>query len=222
MRTWGEGHDCAGLYLEIYGNKSQGRPSAWTRLNGIIVNPVTHFLSGWAVANCVSPLERRERALVTLACVAPDVDGLGAIPDLLTRNSAHPLHWFSQYHHQLHSLAFAVVVAATCFIFSKHQWMTALLAFSSFHLHLLEDVLGSRGPDGYQWPIPYLAPFSQAAQISWSGQWGLNAWPNFAITIGFLAVTFYLARRRGFSPLEMISHRADRAFVETLRARFPA
>lgn len=156
-----------------------------------------------------------------MASVVPDVDGLGAIPDLLTRNSAHPLNWFSQYHHQLHSLAFAFIVAAICFVFAKHKGTTALLAFASFHLHLLEDVLGARGPDGYQWPIPYLAPFGRTAQIAWSGQWALNAWPNFAITIALLGLTFYLAWRRGFSPLEMISQRADRAFMETLRRRFP-
>ena len=181
---------------------------------------MTHFLSGWALANCVPSLERRERAFVTLACVVPDVDGLGAIPELLTRNSVHPLNWFSQYHHQLHSLAFGLFVTAICFAFAKHRWTTALLAFASFHLHLFEDVLGARGPDGYQWPIPYLTPFSQAARIAWIGQWALNAWPNFAITIGLLALAFYLAWRKGFSPLEMISRRANRAFAVALRKRF--
>jgi hypothetical protein len=186
------------------------------------MNPVTHFLTGWALANCVPSLERKERAMMALACVIPDVDGLGAVADLLTRTSAHPTEWFSRYHHQLHSLAFAIAVAAVCFVFVKRRWMTGGLVLLSFHLHLLEDVLGSRGLDGYQWPIPYLAPFSEAAQIMWSGQWGLNAWPNFAITIGLLGLMFFLAWRKGFSPLEMVSARADRKFVETLRARFGA
>jgi inner membrane protein len=186
------------------------------------MNPVTHFLTGWALANCAASFERKERAPTTLACITPDVDGLGAVADLLTRNSAHPNEWFSRYHHQLHSLPFAIVVAAVCFVLAGRRWVTASLALLSFHLHLLEDVLGSRGPDGYQWPIPYLAPFSNAAQIQWSGQWALNAWPNFAITIGLLALTFFLAWKKGFSPVEMLSARADRRFVETLRARFGA
>lgn len=101
------------------------------------------------------------------------------------------------------------------------RWKTALLALLSFHIHLFEDVLGSRGPDGYQWPIPYLSPFSQSLQLSWRGEWGLNAWPNVAITVGLLCVTFWLAWRRGFSPLEMISAKADGAFVRALRRRFP-
>ena len=77
-----------------------------------------------------------------------------------------------------------------------------------------------RHPDGDQWPISYLIPFSNALQLSWSGQWELNAWPNFAQTIALLGLTFHLAYRRGFSPLEIVSERADTAFVATLRQRF--
>jgi hypothetical protein len=36
-----------------------------------------------------------------------------------------------------------------------------------------------------------------------------------------LLLTFLLTRRRGYSPLEMLSVQADRAFVETLRRQFP-
>ncbi len=184
------------------------------------MSPVTHFLTGWVFANCFR-IERKERALVTLACVAPDLDGLGIIPELLTRNSAHPLLWFSQYHHSLHNLAFALVVAAIAFALATQKWKTGMLALLSFHVHLFEDVLGSRGPDGDQWPIPYLAPFSSALQLTWRSQWELNAWPNIAITIALLSITFWLAWRRGFSPLEMVSAKADCAFVSTLRRRFP-
>jgi inner membrane protein len=184
------------------------------------MSPVTHFFTGWVFANCFD-LKRRDRALVTLACVAPDVDGLGIIPELLTRNSAHPLLWFSLYHHSLHNLAFAVVIAAVAFALAAQKWKTGLLALLSFHIHLFEDVLGSRGPEGYQWPIPYLAPFSSSLQLVWRGQWGLNAWPNIVITIVLLVVTLWLAWRRGFSPLEMVSAKADRALVETLRRRYP-
>ncbi len=183
------------------------------------MSPVTHFLSGWVFANCAR-LDRRERAIVTLACVAPDVDGLGIIPELLTRNSSHPLLWFTLYHHSLHTLAFSVAVAVIAFALARQRWKTALLSLASFHLHLFEDILGSRGPDGYQWPIPYLAPFSSSLQLVWRGEWGLNAWPNVAITVLLLLITLWLAWRRGFSPLEMISQRVDTDFVRTLRQRF--
>jgi inner membrane protein len=185
------------------------------------MSPVTHFLSGWVLANCAR-LDRKDRALVTLACVAPDIDGFGIIPELLTRNSAHPLLWFTLYHHSLHNLAFALVVAAVAFALATRKWTTGVLALLSFHLHLFEDVLGSRGPDGYQWPIAYLEPFSSSLQFALRGQWALNAWPNVALTIALLLVTLWLAWRRGFSPLEMISTKADAALVATLRQRFPA
>lgn len=184
------------------------------------MNPVTHFLVGWMVAN-TGGLDRRERAAVAIAGVIPDVDGLGAIPELLTRNSAHPLTWFSEYHHTLHNVTFGVVVAGVSFLVATRRWKTAALAFLSFHLHLFGDLVGARGPDGHQWPIPYLLPFSHAWQWTWQGQWALNAWPNFALTIALLLATFYLAWKRGFSPLEIVSSSADKAFVRTLRARFP-
>lgn len=184
------------------------------------MSPVTHFLTGWILANSAS-LSRRERALVTLAGVVPDIDGLGIVAEYLTRNSRHPLEWFSAYHHSLHSLPFAVVVAAATFALATQRWKTASLAFLSFHIHLLEDLVGSRGPDRYQWPIPYLMPFSRACELTWHGQWMLNAWPNFAIAISLLLLTFYLAWKRGRSPLEMVSLRADAAFVAALRTRIP-
>jgi len=183
------------------------------------MSPVTHFLTGWVFANCAR-LDRRERAIVTLACVVPDIDGLGIIPELLTRNSAHPLLWFTLYHHSLHTLAFSLVVTIVAFALARQRWKTAFLSLVSFHLHLFEDVLGSRGPDGYQWPIPYLSPFSSSLQLAWRGEWGLNAWPNVAITVVLLGITFWLAWRRGFSPLEMVSQKADASLVYALRRRF--
>ena len=184
------------------------------------MSPVTHFLTGWVFANCTK-IGPRERAIVALASVAPDIDGLGIIPELLTRDSAHPLLWFSLYHHSLHTLLF-LVIAGAAFLLATQKWKTGLFALLSFHLHLFEDLLGSRGPDGYQWPIPYLRPFSSTLQLTWQGQWQLNAWPNIAITAVLLGTTLWLARRRGFSPLEMISAKLDRGLVEALRHRFPS
>jgi inner membrane protein len=163
---------------------------------------------------------RRERAVIALAGVAPDLDGLGIVPELLTAHSKHPLPWFSEYHHVLgHNIGFAIVCAIAAYLLCR-SWKATALAFLSFHLHLFCDLIGARGPDGYQWPLPYLSPFSNRWQLVWSGQWALNAWPNFAITFALLIATFYLAWRRGFSPLEMVSRKADVTFVDALHIRF--
>ena len=177
---------------------------------------------GWAVANAVPSLGKRDRAIVTLASVVPDLDGLGIVVERLTQNSSHPLYWWSDYHHTLgHNLGFALVVTALAAIFARQKFTTTPLAFFSFHLHLLADLVGARGPDGEQWPIPYLLPFSNKLQLTWAGQWALNAWPNIVITALLILLAFVLARRRGFSPLEMFSTKADAALVDTLRTRFP-
>ena len=184
------------------------------------MSPVTHLLASWLVAS-VPKLERRDVALITFAGVAPDLDGLGAIPELLTRHSSHPLDWFSRYHHVLaHNLTFAVLAAIAVFVLSKRRWLTAGLAFLTVHLHLAMDLLGSRGPDGYNWPIPYLEPFSSKLQLAWSGQWVLNSWQNVAITCVLLCLTIIRAIQTGSSPVSVFSPGVDRKVVEALRARW--
>ena len=186
------------------------------------MSPITHFLMGWAVANTLPSLTKRERVFVTLASVVPDVDGLGIIAEKLTQNSSHPLNWWTDYHHILgHNIGFALLVAGLAAVFSKQKLMTSLLVFLSFHLHLIGDLVGARGPDGDQWPIPYLLPFSNHMRLTWSGQWALNAWPNMVITAALIALSLILARTRGYSPLEMISAKADASLVRVLRSRFP-
>ena len=72
----------------------------------------THFFAGWLVASTAKDLTPRERGLIAFAGVAPDLDGLGIIGELATRNSAHPVTWYSDYHHVLgHNIGFALFVA---------------------------------------------------------------------------------------------------------------
>jgi inner membrane protein len=223
------------------------------------MSPVTHFFAGWLLAS-VSPtgrpttLTRREKALVVAAAVAPDIDGIGIVPELLTRNTSHPLLWFSHYHHSLHTLAFALFCTLAAYIIAgplaharpfatsspisdftfgpdirrpppsnrhlpTHPWLTAFLVFISFHLHLLCDLIGARGPDGDQWPIPYLKPFSNAVQLTWHAQWALNAWQNFVITGLLLLATFWIAWKYSSSPVELVSQSANDSFVFALRRR---
>lgn len=182
------------------------------------MNPATHLLISWSVANTCN-INRRERALVTIAGVIPDIDGAGIFMDFF--RSDHLPHLFVKYHHVLgHNIGFCIFLCLLAFSLARRRILSTLLVFLSFHVHLLGDLAGAMGPDGYQWPIPYLLPFSDAWQLVWSGQWELNAWPNIAITIITGFIMFYIAWKRGISPLEIISIKANDAFVAALRNRF--
>ncbi len=181
------------------------------------MSPVTHLLHGWALAQFLG--ERRDRIIVTVAAVVPDVDGLGIVPEILTRHSTHPLNWFSEYHHLLaHNLWAALLTTVAAAALARKKAATALLACASFHLHLLGDLLGSRGPDGYQWPIQYLYPVS-SKEWTWSGQWSLASWQNVVITIALLVFAWYVARVKRITPVEMFSTCADAAVVRTIVRR---
>jgi inner membrane protein len=184
------------------------------------MHPISHLLIGWTLANSAD-LQRRDRMLVTLSGFIPDIDGLGVLADMLTENTRHPLYLYDKYHHVIaHNVTFGICLVLVTWALAKRRCLTALLVFLSFHLHLLGDIVGSRGPDGCQWPIPYLLPFSEAWQLSWRHQWALKAWPNVTLTLVLLALALYWAWRRGRSPLELLSLRADMALTRTLRNRF--
>jgi len=185
------------------------------------MNPISHFFASWLVSNTTS-LNRRERTLITIAGVVPDLDGLVIIGDFFSKNSEYPLELWGKYHHVLtHNIGFAILVTlCSLAIAKKRKYMTALLVWISFHLHLFGDLVGARGPEGYQWPIPYLLPFSNTWQLAWKGQWALNAWPNLVITAIAIISTLFLAWKKSYSPIEIISQKADNAFIEILHIRF--
>lgn len=189
-------------------------------VGGNLVHPVTHLLAGWAIANAAD-LDPRDSAIVAVAGAAPDLDGLGWVVEAATFNTDTPLVWYSEYHHVLgHNIGFCLLYCAVALLLGHRRLLVGVTAFLSFHLHLLFDLAGSRGADGYQWPIPYLKPFSDAWQLTWSGQWRLGAWQNDALAALLMFVMLYLAWRRGYSPLAVFSRGADQKFIDTLRARF--
>ena len=184
------------------------------------MNPITHLLVSWVIADS-GDFNKRERAVITFSGVVPDIDSFGIIAEQLTKNTEKPLLWWSDYHHIIgHNIGFGILVAVSAFIVAKKKWKTMYFSLFCFHLHLLCDIIGAKGPDGYQWPIPYLVPFSNVIQITWKYQWEINAWPNFIITIAALMLTFYYALKHGYSILEIVSKKVDQVFVRTLKSRF--
>ena len=184
------------------------------------MSPVTHLLISWSLAN-IKEFEKRDRAIITLSGLSPDVDGLGVLIDFATGHFEQPFYWWNKLHHVVgHNLFFALGLSLVTFWFAKNKKVTPLMVFLAFHIHLLGDLLGARGPDGYQWPIPYFYPLADAFQLVWPGQWALNSWQNMLITLITLIIMFIIARNRGYSPLEIISTRLDHKFIQTIRNRF--
>jgi membrane-bound metal-dependent hydrolase YbcI (DUF457 family) len=185
------------------------------------MNIITHALVGWALATALPGLSREEKGWVVASSVAPDLDGLGLFAEMATRNTASPLFWWSEYHHLLlHNLFFALIFSLAAAAFTRRA-LLGVVVFGSVNLHFLCDLAGSRGPDGYPWPLYYLWPLSDQPALAVSWQWQLNAWPNVAISLALLGYTFWLARRSGHSPLELVSTRANGVLVAALRQRFP-
>ncbi len=135
-----------------------------------------------------------------------------------------PTEYYASLHHWLlHGAAGALVVAGALCWRAKERGKVFVLALLAFHLHLLCDIVGSRGPDPSEgiWPLYYLGPFSdRSGVLIWQDQWALNGWQNVSLTVVLLIWAFYLAWRHDRSPLQPWAERAHRALVDTLRARF--
>ena len=184
------------------------------------MSPITHFLASWIVAAKTTD-NPRDCRLVTLAGLAPDLDGLGLVVDVVKNaaNGTQSYYYYQQYHHSLlHGIAGAVVIAAVLAALARQRWRVFVFALFAFHLHLLCDLLGSRGPEaGDFWPIYYFAPFSNYPMWLWRGQWKLDGWQNQLISVVLLAWSFHLALVRGHSFVGVLNRRADTVFVRTLR-----
>lgn len=180
------------------------------------MHPQTHALLSWILAEAAHLEHRRDRLIVLAAGLAPDLDGL----TILAGQEAYHTWHRTLLHHGLGAASMALVATAC----AKQRLRTGLLALAAIHLHFACDMIGSAGPDGSRWAVPYLVPFLMPDRhpgfvAPW--QWGLASWQNVLITIAALAVCVRLAVLRGRTLLEFWP-RVDAAIVETLRRRFGA
>jgi hypothetical protein len=186
------------------------------------MSPITHFMVSWPVAEAVGRT-RRERLCITLAGMLPDLDGAGLLVDLGNRVLGRPeSFWSETLHHALfHGLLGAALAVVAAMLLGCRRLPALLAVGVVFHLHLLCDGLGSRGPTPDEiWSIHYWAPFSNSGTFAWPGQWQLNAWPNVALTCILLGWIAMRAIRAGVSPFSLLSTRLDRAVVHALRTRW--
>ncbi len=109
-----------------------------------------------------------------------------------------------------------ITLLLTCF--AKQRWRVALLSLALFHLHLLCDLVGSRGPSPEDlWPIFYFGPFDKDPMWIWKGQWRLDGWQNRIVCLVLFACSLRLAVTRGDSVVGVFNRRADAVFVGVLR-----
>ncbi|OQA06171.1 MAG: hypothetical protein BWY66_02014 [bacterium ADurb.Bin374] len=182
------------------------------------MNIVTHGLLSWCIAQRVCGT-KRDAALAATAGLLPDLDGAGALIDMFRGGEAE---YYSAYHHILgHNILAGVLMASVLGACADRRMRVAATSAGLFIIHIICDVVGSRGPDGEAWAIPWLYPFDSGSSLLWDGQWEINAWPNILLTIIVLFLFFRQTRDMGWSPLRYVSERADAAFVSTIRKRLP-
>jgi len=183
------------------------------------MSPETHLLASWIIAAKTTD-NPRDCRLVTLAGILPDVDGLGGIADLATRALGYRgTQYYEHYHHYLLHGAFGgILIAALLACFARRRWRVLLLALLVFHLHLLCDFVGSRGPAPEDlWPILYFGPFDKDPWWVWKGQWRLDGWQNRLISVSLFCWALWLAVKRGDSFVGVFNRRVDKIFVGVLR-----
>jgi len=126
----------------------------------------THIGLSWITA-CLASRSVRDRWLITLAGVLPDLDGAGIV---WSEDAYVAVHRAAG-----HGLVFVLVWTALTLWRANWPGRTAAFALVSFHVHLLLDLVGTGGL-----PIRYFWPFSNRAW-SYAGHWTLASWPNAAV-----------------------------------------
>lgn len=183
------------------------------------MNPETHLLASWVIG-AKATQNPRDCRIVALAGILPDADGLGLILDGL----AALLGWrktlfYEHYHHfLLHGIFGAVLITALLLPFARQRIRVGLLCLIVCHLHIVCDLIGSRGPSPLDlWPVFYLGPFDKDPMWLWKGQWRLDAWPNRLLSVGLFAWSIWLAPRLGYSFVGVFSKKLDEVVIPVLQ-----
>ena len=185
------------------------------------MSPLTHFLGSWLVAAATTG-NPRDRKLVTLAGIIPDADGLGMLADVgvgFVSGQEVTFHYYQQSHHLLlHGWPAALVIVALLAGFAQNRTRVVIFGLFTFHLHMVCDLIGSRGPSFFDlWPICYGEPLFRHPIWIWKRQWRLDGWQNQMVFLAVFVLALRLATKRGYSFVEVLNPRLDSIFVGALR-----
>lgn len=169
----------------------------------------THAGLGWVIGVLPKGGDRRLRAWCVAAALLPDFDA-GAI--------LFGMDAYVRWHHKPgHNLFVGVVCAVVALIhFRRRPWKQRLTAVAlvaiCFASHILTDMKLSG------WEVYLLWPFSERGyglQPIWALGHPLNTWLAYI----FMTLPWLLAFWRGVTPLELISPRLDRLFLNAFRKK---
>lgn len=164
------------------------------------MSPVAHLQYGWWIAHWAR-LDRRERAVVSLAGAGPDLDGLSF---LAGSDSFH------RYHHILfHNLGAVAVAGIFAAIVLRRRPFAALLATLAFLMHIAEDYV-TVGWNQYPWQPLSAVPVNLADHLpAWAVQ-GVLQTAAMAFIL-WMTVRIYIRDKR--TPLEILSPALDRLLI---------
>ena len=185
------------------------------------MSPVVHLMGSWLVGSVAAKISR-DRQLVALAGIIPDLDGFGMIVDVtrsIISDQPNTFQFYARYHHVLcHGWPAAIVLCGLLTFFARERWRTFALCLLTFHLHLLCDFLGSRGPSPSDlWPICYSEPVFRYPIWFWKNQWKLDGWQNQLVFLAIFIISLKRAISSSSSVVEIFSNRADHVFIKVLR-----
>jgi membrane-bound metal-dependent hydrolase YbcI (DUF457 family) len=173
----------------------------------------THIGLGWIIAG-LGPGPRRDRWLIVLAGLVPDLDGIGILWSEQAYRATHRVIG--------HSLPFGLLLVAVVVLLADRRRVTGLLAAVSFQLHLLLDVVGTGGlPTRYLWPV-------STWTWTYDGHWVLASWQNGVVMsltlLGVVATAWWRRRRRPTPPASSRAtfHGGGRAEGPPARSRPPS
>jgi len=194
----------------------------------------SHLIISWFVAEACGVKSPRDRRIVALSGLAPDIDSLAYVGAIVyfrfDKDLAFEHVWEVVHHRYTHGLGFVVLTGIVAFLIltrfsfpgvgrrndvaagpGSRAGRVALLCMLVSAIHVFCDVVAG----GPTWPVFPAWPLSDLAwSLDWS--WTLGEWPNSVILFACLAGTMLYARVAGYSPMESINYGVERWFVRII------
>ena len=187
----------------------------------------SHLVISWFAAEAAGLKSPRDRRIVALSGLAPDIDVLAYLGGIVyfgfDKDLAFEHVWEVVHHRYTHGLGFVLLTGIFVFILAsrgtrpgelayRQAVRVAVLSMIASMVHVFCDVVGG----GPTWPVYPLWPVSDFGwAVSWS--WTLADWPNSVILFSCLAGMMLYARFSGCSPMESINYSLDKWFVTIIQ-----